>query len=59
MGRAAHPRGASRIEEREIPRLAEWPGPDWLVTDIGLELVQPEVGVETVVVMAARPARRF
>ena len=47
------------VQGLEIIKLAEWPGPPWLVTDIGMELVAPGVGIEAIVVMATRPRQQF
>lgn len=58
-GSSGSPPSGAKVQEIEIPVLAEWPGPPWLVTDIGIELVAPGVGIEAIVVMATRPGQRY
>jgi hypothetical protein len=42
----------AQIEEQKVLRLAEWPGPPWLVRYLGLQLLPPQVGIEAIVVMS-------
>ncbi len=41
-----------------VSRLADWPGPPLLATDIGLQLLPPQVGLEAIVVMTGIASRR-